>query len=89
MDCFRFAASGREFGQAAGLFDWDFCHPGPRLKDVAYALEHLAPFRDDDTAMRWHGLPARPNAGPTPHFCEEYGIATLVRSTRSSTFRGR
>jgi hypothetical protein len=31
-------------GQAAGLFDWDFCHRGPRLEDVAYALEHLAPF---------------------------------------------
>ena len=44
-------------GEAAGLFDWDFCHPGPRQEDVAYALEYLAPFRSDEVAARWHGSP--------------------------------
>jgi hypothetical protein len=76
-------------GQAAGLFDWDFCHPGPRLEDVAYALGHLAPFRDDDTAMRWHGLPARPTAGADSKFpARSTASPSLVWSTRSSTFRG-
>jgi hypothetical protein len=62
-------------GQAAGLFDWDFCHPGPRLEDVAYSLEYLAPFRDDDTAMRWLGFTSPPDRSRRLRvFCEEYGI---------------
>ena len=62
-------------GQAAGLFDWDFCHPGPRLEDVAYSLEYLAPFRDDDTAMRWLGFTSPPDRSRRLRvFCEECGI---------------
>lgn len=62
-------------GRAVGLFDWDFCHPGPRQEDVAYALEYLAPFRDDAVAQRWHGFAGPPDrAGRIAVFCEEYGI---------------
>lgn len=62
-------------GQAIGLFDWDFCHPGPRREDVAYALEYLAPFRDDADALRWHAFSSPPDrARRIAVFCEEYGI---------------
>ena len=62
-------------GMATGLFDWDYCHPGPRREDVAYALEYLAPFRDDETALRWHGFD-RPPDRPwrVEVFCAAYGI---------------
>nr|WP_276610633.1 phosphotransferase [Kineococcus siccus] len=48
-------------GQAVGLFDWDFAHPGPAIDDVAYALEYLVPFRSDEQALRWHGFAAPPD----------------------------
>lgn len=65
-------------GVAVGLFDWDYCHPGPRLEDVAYALEYLAPFRDDATAVRWHGFDRPPDrARRIEVFCAAYGIDTL------------
>ena len=64
-------------GRAAGLFDWDLCHPGPRIEDVANALEYFAPFRDDAAAMRWHGFPAPPDrVGRIRTFCAEYGISS-------------
>lgn len=64
-------------GEAAGLFDWDFCHPGPRQEDVAYALEYLAPFRSDEVPARWHGFGQSPDrAGRVKVFCDEYGIET-------------
>ncbi|MGV9364612.1 phosphotransferase [Amycolatopsis sp. NPDC003731] len=34
-------------GQPVGILDWDYARPAPRLHDVAYALEYVAPFRDD------------------------------------------
>jgi len=40
-------------GIPVSLLDWDFAGPGPAIDDVAYALEYTAPFRDDDTALRW------------------------------------
>jgi hypothetical protein len=36
--------------RAIGLIDWDLAHPGPAMGDVAYALEHFAPFRSDEVA---------------------------------------
>lgn len=65
---------GRE---AVGLFDWDFAHPGPRLDDVAYALEYFTPFRDDAEAVRWLGFTSPPDR---PHrlrlFATAYGLAS-------------
>ncbi|MFI7640437.1 phosphotransferase [Nonomuraea sp. NPDC049400] len=28
----------------AGILDWDYARPRPRLHDIAYALEYVAPF---------------------------------------------
>jgi aminoglycoside phosphotransferase (APT) family kinase protein len=48
-------------GKAVGLLDWDQAHPGHALEDVAYALEYLTPFRDDQEAVRWFGFSEPPD----------------------------
>jgi hypothetical protein len=40
-------------GRPVGILDWDYARPASRLHDVAYALEYVAPFRDDAEALRW------------------------------------
>ncbi|MBO0810585.1 MAG: aminoglycoside phosphotransferase family protein [Microlunatus sp.] len=40
--------------QAVGLIDWDYLHPGPRVDDVAYALQWFVPCRSDEFALDWH-----------------------------------
>ena len=60
-----------------GLVDFDFAQPGDALDDVAYALEYVAPFRDDAQAMRWQGFDAPPDrARRISVFAEEYGLAS-------------
>ncbi|WP_091664710.1 aminoglycoside phosphotransferase family protein [Micromonospora auratinigra] len=60
-----------------GLVDFDFAQPGDALDDAAYALEYLAPFRDDAHAMRWQGFTAPPDrVRRIELFAEEYGMAT-------------
>lgn len=44
-----------------GIIDWDHARPAPRLHDVAYALEYVAPFRDDVECMRWLRYPEPPD----------------------------
>ena len=48
-------------GIAVGIFDWDLARPGPALDDVAYALDYLAPLRDDADCLRWHGFDTVPD----------------------------
>jgi aminoglycoside phosphotransferase (APT) family kinase protein len=61
-----------------GLVDFDFAGPGDPLEDVAYALEHTAPFRDDTQAMRWQGFDAPPDrAARIAVFAEEYGLPSV------------
>jgi phosphotransferase family enzyme len=48
-------------GRPVGILDWDFAGPGRPIDDVAYALEYCAPFRDDDSAMRWLGYSRPPD----------------------------
>lgn len=60
-----------------GLLDFDFAQPGDALDDVAYALEYVAPFRDDAHAMRWHDFTAPPDrARRIAVFAEAYGLVT-------------
>jgi hypothetical protein len=47
--------------QPVGILDWDYARPAPRIHDVAYALEYVAPFRDDAECLRWLGHPHRPD----------------------------
>lgn len=44
-----------------GIIDWDHARPAPRLRDVAYALEYTAPFRDDAMCLRWLRYPQPPD----------------------------
>jgi hypothetical protein len=60
--------------RAVALIDWDFLHPGPRLDDVAYALQWFTPARDDEMALTWHHFPAVPDrAARVRAFLDTYG----------------
>ena len=60
--------------EAVGLIDWDFLHRGPRLDDVAYALQWFAPARDDEMALTWHHFPTVPDrAARLRIFLHTYG----------------
>ncbi|MFD7510149.1 aminoglycoside phosphotransferase family protein [Streptomyces sp. NPDC059853] len=48
-------------GVPVGILDWDYARPSPRLHDVAYALEYVAPFRDDTECVRWLRYPEPPD----------------------------
>jgi Phosphotransferase enzyme family len=59
-----------------GLIDWDHARPADKLFDVAYALEYVAPFRDDEDCVRWLHYPEPPDRRRRIDvFCDAYGIA--------------
>jgi hypothetical protein len=61
----------------AGLLDFDLAGPGEPIEDIAYALEYVAPFRDDRQALRSHGFTAPPDrARRIEIFAGEYGLST-------------
>jgi hypothetical protein len=60
-----------------GIIDWDFARPAPRLHDVAYALEYVAPFRGDAECLRWLRFPEPPDRRRRLElFCTAYGLPT-------------
>jgi aminoglycoside phosphotransferase (APT) family kinase protein len=60
-----------------GIIDWDFVRPAARLRDVAYALRYVAPFRDDAECTRWLGFPEPPDRRHRlERFCAAYGLAS-------------
>ncbi|MFI6575493.1 aminoglycoside phosphotransferase family protein [Nocardiopsis sp. NPDC050513] len=62
-----------------GIIDWDFARPAPRLHDVAYALEYVAPFRDDAECVRWLSFPEPPDRRRRlERFCAAYGLPDTV-----------
>ncbi len=62
-------------GVAVGLFDWDLARPGPAIDDVAYAVDYLAPLRDDADVVRWHGFSVPPDrAARVRTFLDAYGL---------------
>ena len=66
-------------GVPAGLLDWDLAGPGPAMDDVAYALEYAAPFRDDETALRWLRYDQAPDRRRRiAVFVEAYGLPTTA-----------
>lgn len=88
--------------EPAGLIDWDFVHLGDPLVDVHYALEYLAPFRDDEEAIRWLRYPAAPERahrirvfwraysnsdGPAPITDLVDGVIAQQRATNDLTAR--
>ncbi|WP_103351863.1 aminoglycoside phosphotransferase family protein [Amycolatopsis sp. CA-128772] len=62
-----------------GILDWDYARPGARLHDVAYALEYVAPFRDDAECLRSLRYPAPPDRRRRLElFAEAYGLASAA-----------
>jgi hypothetical protein len=64
-------------GLPIGILDWDYAHPAPRLHDVAYALEYVAPFRDDVECLRWLRYPDPPDRRHRLElFADAYGLTS-------------
>ncbi|WP_086837794.1 aminoglycoside phosphotransferase family protein [Amycolatopsis kentuckyensis] len=62
-----------------GLLDWDYARPAPRIHDVAYALEYVAPFRDDAECLRSLRYPAPPDRRRRLElFAEAYGLTSTA-----------
>ncbi|MFB9683397.1 aminoglycoside phosphotransferase family protein [Amycolatopsis plumensis] len=66
-------------GRPVGLLDWDYARPGPRRHDVAYALEYVAPFRDDAECLRALRYPEPPDRRRRVEvFAEAYGLTSTA-----------
>jgi phosphotransferase family enzyme len=67
-------------GRPVGLLDFDFAEPGDPVNDIAYALDYVAPFCDDEEAQRWRSHPAPPDRRKRIGlFLEAYGGNELVQ----------
>ncbi|MFD4112191.1 aminoglycoside phosphotransferase family protein [Streptomyces niveus] len=65
-------------GDPVGILDWDYARPADRLHDIAYALEYVAPFRDDAECLRWLRYPEPPDRR---HRLELFTVAYGLTST--------
>jgi aminoglycoside phosphotransferase (APT) family kinase protein len=60
-----------------GLLDWEYASLAPPRQDVAYALEYMAPFRDDQECLRWLRYPEPPDRKRRIEiFTEAYGLTS-------------
>ncbi|WP_203932731.1 aminoglycoside phosphotransferase family protein [Virgisporangium ochraceum] len=65
--------------EPVGIIDWDYALPHPPLWDVAYALEYVAPFRDDAECLRSLRYPAPPDRrARLERFATAYGLTDLT-----------
>jgi hypothetical protein len=64
--------------QPVGILDWDYARPRRSVHDIAYALEYVAPFRDDHDCMRWLRYPAPPDRRRRiERFAQAYGLTSI------------
>ncbi|MEU4246059.1 aminoglycoside phosphotransferase family protein [Amycolatopsis sp. NPDC026612] len=62
-----------------GILDWDYARPAARIHDVAYALEYVAPFRDDAECLRNLRHPVPPDRRRRLElFAEAYGLTSTA-----------
>jgi hypothetical protein len=62
-----------------GILDWDYAWPAPVVHDVAYALEYVAPFRDDRTCIESLRYPVPPDRRRRlERFARAYGLTTTA-----------
>jgi hypothetical protein len=60
-----------------GILDWDYAWPARPIHDVAYALEYVAPFRDDAVCLTALHHPVVPDRRRRlERFAEAYGLTT-------------
>jgi hypothetical protein len=61
-----------------GILDWDYAWPNRKVHDIAYALEYVAPFRDDHECIQWLRYPAPPDRRRRIEwFAEAYGLTSI------------
>ena len=64
--------------EPVGIVDWDFVLPAEPLYDILYALEYSAPFRDDETCLKWHHFSEVPDRKHRIKiFTESYGLPPI------------
>ncbi|MBU2668922.1 aminoglycoside phosphotransferase family protein [Actinoplanes bogorensis] len=64
--------------EPVSIIDWDYAWPARPMHDVAYALEYVAPFRDDATCLQWLAYPSPPDRRRRAEvFAEAYGLSGL------------
>lgn len=60
-----------------GLLDWEYANLAPPRQDIAYALEYMAPFRDDETCIEWLRYPQPPDRRRRLElFAKTYGLTS-------------
>lgn len=65
--------------ELVGLLDWDYAAPRPAMHDVGYALQYIAPFRDDEECVRWLGFESPPDRRRRADvFAEAYGLSSVA-----------
>jgi hypothetical protein len=58
-----------------GLIDWDYARPASPAQDLGWALQFVAPFRDDEECLRWLAYDRPPDrARRIEVFCTAYGL---------------
>ena len=68
--------------EPVGIIDWDMAHPALPDHDILYALEYAAPFRDDETAIKWHHFDKVPDRKHRiAIFLEAYGAPAIDNVT--------
>lgn len=64
--------------EPVGIVDWDMAFPVKPRYDFLYALEYSAPFRDDETTIKWHHFPEVPDRKHRIKvFADAYGLTDL------------
>lgn len=62
-----------------GVLDWDYARPAHRMHDLAYALQYVAPFRDDAECLRWLRFPEPPDRRHRLElFASSYGLTSTT-----------
>jgi hypothetical protein len=65
--------------EPVGIIDWDLVHPALPEEDILYGLEYSAPFRDDETTIKWHHFPEVPDRHHRIEvFLEAYGTVPIA-----------
>jgi hypothetical protein len=58
--------------RVVGIIDFDAAHPGPRLRDIAYAVYRFAPLTDPESEVGFGSLEEQ--AERARMFCDSYGL---------------
>lgn len=69
-------------GRPVGILDWDVARPAVPIHDIAYAMEYVAPFRDDEECVRRLRYPEPPDPRTPGPAAAVGAVPRRVRSRR-------